>query len=309
MVQHDINANSKWVVHLDPNKLRRKNVSLPPLFCDVEDTFGARYNVNVNDHIGWHLFVKGYFDPVPTLVVRLLRQLGREGALVDGGANIGSTCIPAALDGVEVFAVEASNSTCAELVKNFALNPSIHATAVNAALCSPAQLAANRYSEIFRSEGNFAAGSLFENWNNSGTSGFKEYALNTTLDRIVEFHRIDKILMVKLDIEGYEFYALEGFQRSLSTMRPPVMFEWRPDHLLKTLGRIDDVRTLFPKGYRFFSIHPRRFAAADDSWQFGIQLRETNLEQISENVIALPEDAVPAYVLDQLTQQHVAIPG
>ena len=157
---------SDWIHLCDPNRLRNNGVSLPPLFADVQDVFGAHYILNLNDHIGWNIFLRGYFDPAPALFTKLLSAVGHRGVYIDGGSNIGSTSIPVALSEIEVLGIEASNSTCAELLKNYSLNPQIKATAINAALCSPSQVRENRHSEIFRSEGNFGAGSLFNNWNN-----------------------------------------------------------------------------------------------------------------------------------------------
>lgn len=294
----------QWISHCDPNLLRKNGVLLPPLFAASKDVFQANYYLNVNDHIGWNIFLKGYFDPAPSIFVKLLKLVGEDGVYIDGGANIGSTTIPVALAGIECLSIEASNSTCSELLKNFSLNPLIKATAVNAALCSPNQLKSNNYSEIFRSEGNFGAGSLVQNWNTSGLNQFREFTINTTLDRLIDFYRVEKILCLKLDIEGYEYYALEGFQRSLNIIRPPVIFEWRPDLLIKAVGRADDLRELFPEGYQFYSIH---YSAVKRFDKFGINLRPTDLSDPAENILALHSNFKHKELLEQLQTTYLFI--
>jgi FkbM family methyltransferase len=284
----DPQACAGWISMFDPNGLRKLGLDLPPVFTRVQDIFGGHYDVNVNDHIGWHLFLRGYFDVVPTKVLQLLRICGLSGDYIDGGANIGSTSIPAARMGARVFSVEASNSTAAELVKNVSLNPGVHVTTVNAALCSEEQVCEERYSTIYRSVGNFAAGSLHANWNSSGER-FTEMCIRTTLDSLVAAYRISQVLLLKLDIEGYEYPALQGFSKTFAKLRPPVLFEWRPDHLMHTLGRVDDLREVFPSGYRFFSVH-HTFAERDDPKAVGIHLVETDLSRMAENVLAITED-------------------
>ncbi len=294
---------SEWISYCDPNVIRKSGMRLPQIHVNVKDVFQANYSVNVNDHIGWNIFLRGYFDPVPSIFVKMIHLVGERGVYIDGGANIGSTTIPVALAGIECLAVEASNSTCSELLKNFSLNPSIKATAVNAALCAPFQLE-KKYSEIYRSEGNFAAGSLVENWNVSGPDQFREFTINTTLDHLINVYNIEKIICLKLDIEGYEYFALEGFQKGLTSQRPPVIFEWRPDHLMKSIGRVDDLRSLFPEGYQFFLIEYSRMEGVG---QFGIHLRETDFSQPVENIVALHSSFPHKNLLKQLQTSYVCL--
>jgi FkbM family methyltransferase len=295
---------SEWLSTCDPNILRKQGVFLPPLFVVSKDVFKSTYYLNLNDHIGWNIYLKGFFDPVPSIFTKLLKFVGEDGVYIDGGANIGSTTIPVALAGIQCLSIEASNSTCSELLKNFSLNPSIKATAVNAALCSPSQLIKNNYSDIYRSEGNFGAGSLVLNWNTSGLNQFRELAINTTLDRLIEFYNVEKILLLKLDIEGYEYFALEGFQRGLNTFRPPVIFEWRPDLLFNSFGRADDIRVLFPEGYCFYSINYIEFKG---DMKFGINLQPADFSKPVENIVALHSSFVHKELLDKLLTSYVSI--
>ena len=299
-------GSNDWIRLCDPNILRKNGTSLPPLYADCKDIFGANYNVNLNDHIGWFIFLRGFFDPTPTLIAKYLGAIGHGGIYIDGGANIGTTSIPLALAGTEVLGIEASNSTCAELLKNYSLNPSIKATVINAALCSPSQVRENRHSEIFRSEGNFAAGSLYDNWNNLDGKKFKEYAFNTTLDKVVTDYQVQDILLLKLDIEGYEYFALEGFQATLQSMQPPVMFEWRPDLLMKTLGRVDDLRVLFPSSYQFYSVKYKKLKG-EGTAKFGIHLQATDLSQPAENVLAICDKYFSNEILENLQSQYVLV--
>lgn len=288
----------------DPNILRKRGIQLDPLMTNVIDVFGANYIVNANDHIGWNLFFKGYFDVIPVQLAKFIRICGGVGDYIDVGANIGSTSIPVALAGINVFSIEASNSTAAELMKNISLNPGIRVTTINSAVVSKTQLLENKYSTIYRSKGNFGAASLLPNWNASGEQ-FGEHCINTTLDLIVSHHSIRDILLVKLDIEGYEYFALQGFEDTLNELKPAVLFEWRPDHLIKTLGRVDDLRELFPASYKFFSVQSQIFMKDENVPAFALKLNPANMVDSSDNVLAIDEVMLNHPYLAAATNQFV----
>lgn len=293
---------SQWIGQFDPNILRRHDVDLRPLYVDVVDLFGAKYRVDVNDHIGWNLFLRGFFDPIPTLVAKHFSKINKGATYVDVGCNVGSTCIPLALSGVEVLAIDASAATCSDFMKNISLNDGVAIIAVNAAIVSPSQLRGGRFVPLYRSEGNFGAGSLFENWNVASRGTSTELAPCVTMDSLIYSYNVRKISLLKLDIEGYETFALEGFQQTLENTHPPVLLEWRPDHLIKVLGKIDDFRPLFPSGYAFFAVSYKveikhfPFGLINDV-SFFLRLDKVDLGQINENVLAIHLDDVERYQL------------
>lgn len=282
-------TTSEWMDLFDPNELRHFNVVLPPLYVKINDVFNAKYEVNINDHIGWKLYLHGYFDVIPTKIIELLMLCGYSGDYIDGGANIGTTTLPAALKGIKVFSVEASNSTAFELLRNISYNPSVYVTTINGALSSQEEVNTNRYSKIYSSNGNIGAASLHENWNTSGCQ-HQENCIKITLDSIIDMYKIKEILLIKLDIEGYEYFALKGFYNGLNSLHPPVLFEWRPDILLKSLGEINDIRTLFPKEYVFYTVQSVLINPREAIEKIAINLKKTDLSTASENVLALHKD-------------------
>lgn len=50
--------------------------------------------------------------------------------------------------------------------------------------------------------------------------------ITNTLDRIVEEQQIPKVDLIKIDIEGYEYYAIKGAQELLKRDKPAIIFEF-----------------------------------------------------------------------------------
>jgi hypothetical protein len=136
---------------------------------------------------------------------------------------------------------------------------------------------------MYSPKGNFGASSMFETWNPSLTGTKKELTRTTTLDEIVGWLRIDRITAVKLDIEGAEFEALDGFQHTLNHLRPFVIFEWRPDVFAKSGLQVRDITASFPTGYSFRLIGVR---VEDQQARVILEPFDPNIP--SENVLALP---------------------
>jgi FkbM family methyltransferase len=270
----------------EPNALRTaSNVVFRPKYLDVLGTFGERYRVDVNDHIGWNVFLKGHFDLTPIAVVRWLDRIRPGGVFLDVGANIGSTSIPVAKHGIPSIGIEASPTVLRECAANVALNSPIPLSLLNVAVSSPARCEDGRYAEIFSPSGNAGASSLFATWNPSRAGSKVELVRLTTLDRIISFLGLDHITLIKIDIEGAEFAALEGLRGCLERSRPFVLYEWRPDVFRRSGIEIMDVASLFPSGYAFRAVTSERRVGAMD-----IRFAAFQAERAYENVLAIPSE-------------------
>jgi FkbM family methyltransferase len=242
---------------LDPNNIRRNTViQLKPRYLPTKDLLGINYFVNVNDHIGWKIFVDGLFDCAPIGVAEFLRSQCPSGVFIDVGANIGSTSIAVAKLGIPAVGIEASPSIVRDLANNVGLNSPIPYSIINVAVSSASHCQAESFAKIFSPNGNSGASSLYENWSPSKSTPKIELSRLTTLDAIVEWLHLENILAVKLDVEGAECSALDGFQKTIARLKPFVIFEWRPGPL-KKVGLAQDIRALFPSNYHFYCVNAK----------------------------------------------------
>jgi hypothetical protein len=78
-------------------------------------------------------------------------------------------------------------------------------------------------------------------------------------DDLLENANISAVNLVKMDIEGYEIFALQGLSRTLAKNRPIVVFEVTvaPG---KNFGFQSEsqMRSAFPENYRFLMFDERR---------------------------------------------------
>lgn len=78
----------------------------------------------------------------------------------------------------------------------------------------------------------------------------------TTLDDFLASHKITKVDMIKMDIEGAEILALEGMKNTLMKHLPLLFLEFSPNSIIKiNRNPIDLLSTLQEIGYSIFEIN------------------------------------------------------
>lgn len=75
---------------------------------------------------------------------------------------------------------------------------------------------------------------------------------STTLDAYVEGKRINKIDLIKIDVEGYGSYVLEGAKKVIKKYLPNIIME-----IHKGSGEAEGLRKLRAMGYSFYDITNR----------------------------------------------------
>lgn len=252
---------------LDPNSIRNyAKVQKSKRLSLITITNNVKLKVDLNDIIGFRAALNGKWDDTALNVIRKFNS--KTTILIDIGANIGTTCIPAASFGYKVIAYEANPLMASYLLQNIALNPTIEITTFPFALGSTF----NKSTEIFENVGNQGASSLDRNWS-PGIQPATMYKTHlTTLDVSLQMITIKKKekLIIKLDTEGYETEVLKGAQKTIEKYRPIVLFENNPrsNALVSPIIR-------YLKGYLFFAV-------TED-----LMFTRANLEKRYENVFAI----------------------
>lgn len=269
----------------DPNTLRKFSNFRPGGEMRVRKAglYGAMMDLDLNDHIQYWAYMDGAFDPTPPALACYFCK-GNDGVYLDVGANVGTTSLPAAVQGVRTFAVEPSPTILARLFRNMALN---HVPSMSVACMGAGDSDGENISFYIPQGGNFGAASVFKTWNADKLPPKEERAYVYKLDTICAFYGLDKIAVIKLDIEGYELAAIQGAQSIIERDRPAIIFEWRPD--VAHSSDIPDLSSLpdaLPKDYVFFSV------IANRDGRFSDTMVELSFEpfveaQWAENVIGL----------------------
>jgi len=175
---------------------------------------------NLAEPVAFHLAVDGVYEP-ETLAF-ILNCLPEGGVFVDVGANIGVFTVPASRKvgrGGRVLAAEASPQVLPYLEKNVSLN---HLQNVTLARCAISDQAADNAAFYEAPIHKFGMGSLAAQFH-----GAPCQVRTRTLDEVLEEHHIDRVDVLKVDVEGHEAAVFRGARTLLCAPNPPlIVFEF-----------------------------------------------------------------------------------
>jgi len=242
---------------------------------------GRNLKVRIYPHdvIGKYIYVNGFFEKAECKFVMKFLKPGM--LFFDIGANLGQyTLLAAKRVGTEgqVHSFEPCNRMFAEMEFNVKLNELSNICVLNKTALSnkvgTAKL--SRYeagSEVY--------GSLGAQYQSDTPIIDHEVVKTTTLDTYVEEKGIDRIDLIKMDIEGAELLALQGSEHTLSkSIAPAIVLEMAD---FNTVGfgyqaiEIWDYLEMLGYNMYFFDKHGRISALARRPVDFSI----------SQNLVAL----------------------
>lgn len=146
--------------------------------------------------------------------------------VIDAGAGVGEyTHVASLAVGREgkVISIEASSEPFAYLKKNSARSPLKNISAMKAALGEK-----KGSIRMFRPVGTSFVDSVKKDW--SGPT-FSYSVKSVTVDGIVRQMKLERLDLLKLDIEGSELSALAGAKETLRKLRPRIMIETHGEDL------------------------------------------------------------------------------
>ena len=195
----------------------------------VETAYHRLMLVSGNDTgITPHLIRDGYFDRAITDMIREYLEPGM--IFLDIGANFGTyTLIGADAVGHEgrVIAVEPAGEIGYLLKENVAMNGYGGMTSVERCAVGDEPGTLTLYEFSSRQGGNTVIPVVAQ----AAQETYGE-TVNTrdvpcrTLDEIVESHGLERVDLMKIDVEGFEYQAFLGAREMLKTHRPRIIMEW-----------------------------------------------------------------------------------
>ena len=146
---------------------------------------------------------------------------GREGVVVDVGANLGLSVLALAPLAARLLAVEASPRTAA------ALRATVAANGLEARVTvAPVALGAAA-GELAFHESDHSAGSHLLSAETLGGEALPTVTVPVeTLDALVARHGLGRVDFIKIDVEGHETEVLDGAAATLAKDRPTVFLEF-----------------------------------------------------------------------------------
>jgi len=214
----------------------------------IEGKYNCTYKIpNIKENIGFELYINGVYEE--EIINFIKNRIPYNGTFVDIGANIGAITIPLIKQRKDIKAtcIEASQNVYNYLQFNIRNNMLPSYMLVNKAVTDTDGDVVNFFSPTEQ----FGKGSL--------SSVFTKDAENVEtikLDTFVKKNSV-KVDFIKIDIEGYEYYAFKGGIHLLtSDTAPDILFEfvdWA-EGLAKDLKPGDAQKLLINYGYSLFIV-------------------------------------------------------
>ena len=234
------------------------------------------FRVDPGTLLGWYVYFFGAYEPE---VRRLIRRLLNTGCVaIDVGANVGwHTLLMAAQVGEngQVLAFEANPSVRQTLDKGIKLNGFKQVSVHECALSDKSGLV--RFDAPAASHLRAGTGRIIGQGEEAGTDDMIEIACKR-LDDVPQIMELPRVDLMKVDVEGWEWNALQGATEMVKRFHPYVLFEYDSDYVTRGGGSRDKLA-------EFFSSHQYSLCMADDK---NLQLLAGDWPGCF-NVLAVPE--------------------
>lgn len=221
----------------DPDKAKSEEFSAP--------FFGATYKGNLNSYLDWTVFYYGAHEREDLRLIQEVLEPTPEPVVFDVGANIGHHTLFTAQFSKQLYAFEPFEGVSKKMVTKLKDN---HIT--NVEVCHFGLGADNSVEDYTPpDETNPGTGNFLGN----GAAGHSPLKLEIKKgDDFVKEKRLDRLDFIKMDVEGFEPFALKGLERTLAEFRPVVFFEWTPSSRQEDASAT--ASTLFPHDYLFYHV-------------------------------------------------------
>lgn len=233
-----------------------------PEMCVVRE--GMAFLVQPAIPLGWHVAFFGTYEPELREIFRAVLPPG--GVALDIGANVGwHTLLMARLVGANgrVMAAEANPSVRTHLQDNLNLNRFRQVEVIPYAIANSEELV--EFYGPNRDDANSGSGYVI-------TGGVNEHQRPTIrvetrrLDAVVSSAQLDRLDLIKIDVEGLEWPVLQGGQQTIAKFRPHIIFEYNSAYSSRGGG---DPRAIA----EFFRLHRYRLFTIGRTWATAIETK------------------------------------
>lgn len=208
--------------------------------------YGRRFFGNTRSHIDWHVYYFGEYDPLGIALLRHIASNTEDCVYMDIGTNTGTHMLAMSNDCSRLHCFEPYPKILKSLERHVNSNRLDHVS-VHKFGMSTQDAEAMYYENV---EGNFGAGSFEVSHQHTDKEKPIALPLRKGDDALKEIG-LDKIDLVKIDVEGHEKDVLTGIGEHLERYRPFVFWEFGPTTLDKFANR-QAVLDVFPEKYELY---------------------------------------------------------
>ena len=201
---------------------------------------------NFKEPIGFSILINGAHERETSEFI--VQQVRPNGVFVDIGANIGAVTLPVCRKrkDIKALCIEASLRVFNYLSENVNMNNVNNCTLLHKAVSDVDGQKVSFFSPLDQ----HGKGSLSPVFTDQSES-----VETTTLDTLLSNHSIESVDFIKIDIEGFEYYAFKSGEKTLRKQNAPVILfefiDWAESHA-GNLKPGDAQRLLMDYGYHIY---------------------------------------------------------
>ncbi len=187
-----------------------------------------------DSYIEWTILTTGTYENEINKLIRISLKPGD--VALDIGANIGLQSIRMSActgDTGKVYAFEPLSYLQEKFSKNVALNKAGNVKLFPFALSNIESEADFTVNSNSWNQGTFSIG-------NSGNGLEIQHVLIKVADELPEIKSLNRLGLVKIDVEGFEYQVLLGLKQTLKKHKPRIIFEYDSNYWLSNDQNIND---------------------------------------------------------------------
>lgn len=181
---------------------------------------------------------------------RLIIDITRpDDVLVDVGANIGLIALPVSFSLAKVICFEPIPETCDYLKRSIQYNHINNIEVYNWALGDePDKVIGMKFMGSDTREKDSGHSVITENIYNLDNSIIPDFQVKMTMLDSFDFEKVD---IIKIDVEGYEPFVLNGAVKTIEKFKPKLLIEHEQGHVIcRNLTSVDIIKQIRDLGYK-----------------------------------------------------------
>jgi FkbM family methyltransferase len=188
---------------------------------------GFKWDLDLREGIDFAIYLLGAFEKSTVATLQRLVELGD--VVLDIGANIGAHTLSLARSAGptgHVFAIEPTDFAFTKLKRNIALNPEFEARIHASQVLLVGEPNAPRQPEIYASWPLKTEDCVHPK--HGGRLAVTRHAAVKTLDDFFRGLGLDRLDVIKMDVDGHEYPVLKGGANTLARFQPTLVMEMSP---------------------------------------------------------------------------------
>lgn len=213
------------------------------------DFFGLRYQGNLNTFIDWSVYFYGAYEKGILFLMKEIVKEKQNPIFIDVGANIGHHSLFMSKFCEEIHSFEPYEKVTDMLMSKILFNKCSNIFVHNVGLGKK-----NEFLDFYAPVGrNIATGSFMADHAKDNNIQYGKLEI-VEGDLYISKLNLNRIDLIKIDVEGFEKNVLLGLKDTLEKYRPFVVMEY--SKVTRDNLSIQELREILPSGYSIKGINP-----------------------------------------------------